>query len=298
MPSSKADALAGVRVALLEARMKSEMGDLVRRYGGLPRFAPAVREAPLDCRDAVAHFLRTLETAAPRIAIFLTGAGVAALFDEAERQGKLAFLSGAFARATLVCRGPKPSAALKRRGLSATISAREPYTSAELLEALSAHDLRNVLVVVVHYGERNDALAEHLRSRGARLHELCLYEWQLPEDTQPMSELVRDALAGEVDAVVFTSQIQARHLLDIATTIHARATFIDAVKSNIVVAAVGPVCRAALEEAGIRPHVVPVNPKMGPLVASLAEYFSRLREGTPIASAFAMRYGGQVGKAG
>jgi uroporphyrinogen-III synthase len=278
MPSSKADALAGVRVALLESRMKSEMGDLVRRYGGLPRFAPAVREAPLDCRDAVADFLRTLETAAPRIAVFLTGAGVAALFDEAERQGKLAFLTDSLAHATLVCRGPKPSAALKRRGLSATISAREPYTSAELLEALSAHDLGNGLVVVVHYGERHDALAEHLRARGAQLHELCLYEWQLPEDTRPMSTLVRDTLAGEVDAIVFTSQIQARHLLEIATTVHARAAFIDAVKSNIVVAAVGPICRAALEDAGIRPHVVPVNPKMGPLVASLAEYFSRLRE--------------------
>jgi len=37
------------------------------------------------------------------------------------------------------------------------------------------------------------------------------------------------------------------------------------------------VCRAALEESGIVPDVVPANPKMGPLVASLAEYFASCR---------------------
>ncbi len=54
----------------------------------------------------------------------------------------------------------------------------------------------------------------------------------------------------------------------------AEAALIDALNSRVVVAAVGPVCRAALEEAGIRPHVVPTNPKMGPLIAALAEHCS------------------------
>ena len=43
----KRDGLHGVRVALLEARMGTELAELVQRYGGVVRSAPAVREAPL-----------------------------------------------------------------------------------------------------------------------------------------------------------------------------------------------------------------------------------------------------------
>jgi len=262
-----------VRVALLESRMSGEMGELVRRYGGIPQCVPAVRETPIDCSGPVSDFLRTLETDAPRVVVFLTGVGATALFDEAERQGRLPFLLDSLSRATLVCRGPKPAAALKRRRLSPAFSIREPYTSNELLEALNDRDLRDVEVVLLHYGERNDTLAHELRARGARLNELCVYEWQLPEDTEPMRALVDDVLAGRVDAVVFTSQIQGRHLLQVASAMGVGAPFVSALNSRTVIATVGPVCCAALEQAGLTPHVVPANPKMGPLVAALAEYF-------------------------
>jgi uroporphyrinogen-III synthase len=278
MPASGSDALAGVSVALLESRMSAAMGELVTRYGGMPRFVPALRETPIDCRAPVAAFLRTLETAADRLVVFLTGAGASVLFDEADRQGRLPFLVEALSGATLVCRGPKPAAALKRRRLTATICAREPYTTAELLDALSGRDLRSVQVTVVHYGERSATLAAELLARGALLHELCVYEWRLPEDTGPMRSLIDDVLAGRVDAVVFTSQIQGRHLLRVAADAGARAPLVEALNSRVVVAAVGPVCRAALEEDGIVPHIVPANPRMGALVASLAGYYAARRQ--------------------
>ena len=277
---SKHDALSGVRVALLEARMSSEMGELVRRYGGIPRFAPAVRETPVDCREQVSVFLDVLEIAARRVVVFLTGVGANALFDEAERLGRLPFLLDALSRATLVCRGPKPAAALKRRGLSVSLAAREPYTSVEVLEALETHDLTGVQVVLLHYGERNHELSRQLLSQGAVLSELCLYEWQLPENTQPMKALIDDVMAGDVDTVVFTSQIQARHLLQIAAGMGVARALVEALNSRVVAAAVGPVCRAALEEAGIRPHVVPTNPKMGPLIAALADYYQTTKTTT------------------
>ena len=280
MTTSRPGALAGVRVALLEARMSGEMGELVRRHGGLPRFAPAVRETAIDCREPVAAFLNTLASPAPRIVVFLTGVGANALLDEAERQGWLPFLLESLSRATLVCRGPKPVAALKRRGLAPTLVARDPFTSAEVLDVLDGRDLNQVPVVLVHYGERNDRLAVAIRERGACLDELCLYEWQLPEDTQPVVDLIGDVLTGKVDSVVFTSQVQGRHLLQIAAAMGLDAALVDALNARVVVAAVGPVCRAALEEAGIVPHVVPTNPKMGPLITALAEYFATCRART------------------
>jgi uroporphyrinogen-III synthase len=261
--------------------MGGEMADLVRRYGGIPRQVPSVRESPTDCTETIAQFLSRLETPQPRAIVFLTGAGVTALFREADRQARLPFLLKSLARATLVCRGPKPAAALKRVGLAATVSAADPYTSREVLDALSRIDLTDIEVDLVHYGERNDTLAGDLRARGARLNELCLYEWLLPDDTQPMKDLIQDVMAGGVDAIVFTSQIQGRHLLRIAAEMEAARSFVAAMNTKVIVAAVGPVCQTALADAGIEPHVVPDNPKMGPLVLALANHCAALLEARP-----------------
>ena len=49
----------------------------------------------------------------------------------------------------------------------------------------------------------------------------------------------------------------------------------DILNRHVVVAAVGPICSAAVEAAGVVPRVVPQNPKMSPLITALAEYFAR-----------------------
>jgi uroporphyrinogen-III synthase len=261
-------------VALLEARMAGELADLVRRYGGVVRSAPAVREAALDCTEIVADFLNRLRVSAHRVHIFLTGAGATALLQEAERQGQLAFAVETLKLGTIVCRGPKPTAALKRYGLSPDVSTPSPYTSSELLEAMAGIDLEGIEATVIHYGERSDVLTGVLRQRGALLDELCVYEWLLPDDVGPLEELAHAIVRRELDAVIFTSQVQWKHLRQVASTLGLADAVIQALDKDIVVAAVGPICSAALTVAGVRPRVVPENPKMGPLVAALAQHFS------------------------
>jgi uroporphyrinogen-III synthase len=262
-----------VRVALLEARMGTELAALVQRYGGVVRSTPAVREAPLDCGDIVAEFVSRLRTPARRVHVFLTGAGAAALLQEVERQGQLSFVVESLKRGTIVCRGPKPAAALKRYGVNSDVLAASPYTSHELLDAMEAVDVAGAEVTIVHYGERNRALADALRGRGAELNELCLYEWRLPDDIGPLKDLARDIVAREIDAVIFTSQVQWKHLLHVASEIGLADAVIDALGADVVVAAVGPICSGALVDAGVNPQVVPESPKMGPLVAALAQYY-------------------------
>jgi uroporphyrinogen-III synthase len=271
----KHSGLDGVRVALLEARMAGELAALVRRYGGIVRSAPAVREAPLDCADAVSEFLNRIAAPFPCVYVFLTGAGVIALFDETQKQGRLRALMASLRSGTIVCRGPKPSAALKRYGINPNIVAASPYTSDELLESMSVIDLRDADVSVVHYGERNETLTSALAQRGATLHELCVYEWRLPDDIGPLQDVVRGLVRRELDAVVFTSQVQWKHLRQVASTLGLAEELVDALSRHLVVAAIGPICSGALIDAGVRPHVVPENPKMSPLVAALAQHFSR-----------------------
>jgi uroporphyrinogen-III synthase len=270
--------LDGVRVALLESRMAGELAGLVRRHGGIVRSARAVREAPLECADAVADFLNRIAEPIPRVHIFLTGAGTSALFDEAQKQGRLTGLIASLKSGTVVCRGPKPTAALKRYGVAPHLVAGSPYTSQELLEAIARVDLTRVEVAIVHYGERNDMLADALLQRGAIVLELAMYEWRLPDDLAPLESVIRALLQGQLDAIIFTSQVQWNHLRLVASRLGLGDELVDRLNREVVVAAIGPICSAALIEAGVRPRIVPNNPKMGALVASLAQHFSQQPE--------------------
>jgi uroporphyrinogen-III synthase len=130
---------------------------------------------------------------------------------------------------------------------------------------------------LVHYGERNSALADALEARGAALEELCLYEWVMPDDVEPLRTLVRDLIDGRVDAVAFTSLVQCRHLFQVAADLGKSEDLVDALSSRVVVAAIGPVCAAALNALGVTPRVLPAHPKMGPMIAALADYFELAR---------------------
>jgi uroporphyrinogen-III synthase len=265
--------LTGTRVALLEARMSHEIADMIRRYGGEPCCAPAVRETPLDSDKQVATFIDHLTNSELQTAVFLTGVGVNALMRVAEKLGREEELLTALRKITVACRGPKPGAVLKRLPVPIAASAAEPYTTKELLEAMQPLTLQDV--GVVHYGERNAQLVQELQARGARVEELMLYEWQLPEDTTPMHELVTNIMEKRIGAVVFTSQVQVRHLFLIAGV--PVGDLVHALNTQTVVASIGPTCTAALREWGVTPHVEPVHPKIGHLLKALNEHMGSKR---------------------
>lgn len=266
--------LKGKRIALLEARLGTELGRLVARHGGEACSFPALREQPVEAADEVAALINDLRARKFSFIIFQTGVGVAALLAEAEKLWQLGELLGALKEITTICRGPKPAAVLARQGLKPQINAPAPYTTAELLAAMDKLELQDKGVAVLHYGERNQALVEALTARGARLAELCLYEWQLPENTAALRNLIGELPRGAFDAVIFTSQIQARHLFQIAQELNRAEELKEALNRQTVVASIGPTCSESLRALGVEPRVEPEHPKMAPLVAALAHYFA------------------------
>jgi uroporphyrinogen-III synthase len=126
----------------------------------------------------------------------------------------------------------------------------------------------------LHYGERSETLAETLLARGALLEELWLYKWLLPEDTRPLEQLVERIIAGDVDALAITCQIQFRHLMEVAARRSLDHALLDAL-TRVVVATVGPTCTAVLHAHGVEVDVIPNSPKMGPLVVSLMRSLDR-----------------------
>jgi uroporphyrinogen-III synthase len=243
--------------------------------GGEPAAVPAVREVAR--LEQVPAFLDVLQSGRFHVAIFLTGVGASQLLREAQRLGRLDDAVSALSALITACRGPKPSAVLRQYGIPVTLRATEPYTTTELLEALSSVPLQGRVVALLHYGERNEPLADALRRRGAVLEELCLYEWRLPLDTAPLAGLVHDIVAGRIDAMAFTSQIQCRHLFTVAAEGHLADELADALRTRVTVAAIGPVCVETLKRYGVTPQLVPTQAKMGLLVTELGAYFKNIR---------------------
>ena len=263
--------LDGRSIVLFETRLRDELAELVRRGGGIPVCVPAVVERQRASGHEVAALLDMVRSGdtAP-VFVFSTGVGARALFDEARGLGRGAELVDAIRRGGSICRGPKSVAALHREGLAATVKAQSPYTTVELIEALASLELTGHPVVLVHYGERNEALVEALTSQGAVLLELLVYQWEMPEDTAPLARAIESIIRGDFDAAAFTTQVQARHLMSIASRIGRRNQLVAALRSRVVVAAVGPTCARVLTELGVPPHVVPDPPKMGSMLEALA----------------------------
>jgi uroporphyrinogen-III synthase len=272
--------LKGARVAILEARMGTELASMVERLGGTPYSAPAVRETALEQPEDIGAFVDALCAGRFAIVVLMTGVGVTALLREAERLGRLDATLTALRKATTVCRGPKPVSVLRRNDVPVGLTAAEPHTTAELLQALSTLDVAGKTIGFLHYGERNETAADALRARGAAVEEVCLYEWRLPEDTAPLERLVDEIIGGHIDAILVTSQIQSRHLFQIAARAGKTRALTDALNTKVVVGAVGPVCASALRDAGVIPHVQPAHPKMGALIVALADYYELTDRGS------------------
>lgn len=264
--------LDGRTVALLESRRSDDMASMVRRIGGLPVCAPSVREV-LRTENVGPAIARLLDGRFDLVVI-LTAAACEALFAEAERQNVLANLIESLKRSTIAARGPKPLLSLRRRGLSAAVVTGKPHTTDELMAALSTSALDGSRILLLHYGEPNAALSAGLTTRGACIDDLSLYDWGLPADLAPLTALIDDTLNGRIDAVLFTSQVQFRHLLSVAESAGIAHDLVQKLRDDVIVGSVGPVCSRALRAAGIVPDVMPHLPNGPSLVQALADYYS------------------------
>jgi uroporphyrinogen-III synthase len=268
------ESLNGARVALLEARRESELASLVKRHGGEPVGVPALREVETDCAEAAGKAVHAAGRAGAVVAV-ATGAGLARFLAVADATGRGAEVRDALKSATVVCRGPKPIAVLKREGLTAHVRAAPPHTTREMLAALETLDLRDHELVFIHDGGGARTVPDWAAERGARVVEVQPYAWALPEDTAPLRQLVRDLADAKLTAVLFTTQVQARHLFALADSMGMKDRLLAALREKVTVGAIGPTTAATLAESGVAAPVMPSQSSMGALVLALARHLAR-----------------------
>jgi uroporphyrinogen-III synthase len=258
----------GKHIAVLEARLGRQLAELVEGRGGVPFHAPALAEVPDLDPAAIAALVQSLEARPAKLAIFQTGAGTQALFKATDALGITARFLQLLEKTTVAVRGPKPTGALRARGVHIDCSAAEPYTTHEVLAALGDVSLAGARVIVQRHGTANAELDSALAARGAEVVEIPTYRWSLPQDTQPLKRLVYALEQGELHAAVFTNAEQVRNLFAIAKTMGKTDALLHGLNA-IVVASIGPVASTALRDARVKVSVEARPPKLGALLSAL-----------------------------
>jgi uroporphyrinogen-III synthase len=260
-------------IAILESRLGEQLSDLVKKRGGVPFHAPALAELPDLDPEMIGALVGSLEQQPAKLFIFQTGVGTRALFAVLDTLR----LSGNFLqmleKAIVAARGPKPTGALRARGVRIDRSAADPFTTKEVLLSIGHVPLEKSRVIIQRHGSVNIELDRALEARGAQVAEIPTYRWALPADTTPLESLVGALERGEIDAAVFTNAEQARNLFAVAAKLDREASLKTALNRTLV-ASIGPVASAALRELSVNVGLESKPPKLGALMSALESALS------------------------
>ncbi|HET7539317.1 MAG TPA: uroporphyrinogen-III synthase [Polyangiaceae bacterium] len=263
--------LTGLQVISFESRLKNETAALLEKHGARVIAAPALREVPLSEIPEAKAFAEAVCEGALDVLVLLTGVGASLLLKAACNYRSRAELSLALSKLTLVCRGPKPSNALKPFGLRPTFSVPEPNTWREIVRKLDRDlPVAGKRIWIQEYGTRNLELIHALSTRGADVRSIHVYSWALPEDTATLKAAILKIVRVQAHVAVFTSALQIEHVLSVAQELGMAPAVRRALNSDVVVASVGPVTSEALERHGIATDISPGHPKLGHLILAVA----------------------------
>ena len=246
--------LAGRTVAVPETREIEVFAAMLERRGAQVIRCPmvAIRDAPDPA--PVLHWSRELAAGSFDDLILLTGEGLRRILGCIERNEpalRERFV-GALTRLRKTTRGPKPARALRELGMKPEIAAERPTTEG-IITSLQPLDLKGRRFGVQLYGtEPNRPLVEFLENVGATVSTVAPYVYADAADDAVILTLLKRILAGEVDAIAFTSTPQVERLFAVAP-----AETITAALAKTVVAAVGPVVADTLRRHGVQARVMP-----------------------------------------
>lgn len=272
---SKKAPLVGRRVAVPETRQMDVLAGLLERRGAHVVRCPLVGIHDVEDSALVDAWIAQAIAQPFDDLILLTGEGLRRLLGFAQRSGSHDAFVAALPRMRSIVRGPKPAKVLRELGVHADLKAEEA-TTAGLIASLSAQRLTGRRIGVQLYGqEPNRPLQEFLRAAGAEVFPVAPYRYADAVEDGKVKSLIQSIIAGEFDAVCFTSSPQLRRLRAVARAENLMENFEQAMRTGVVIAAVGPVVAQTLKAADMPVHLMPENSWfMKPLVQALVDYWA------------------------
>lgn len=260
--------LAGYTVGVTAARRADELGALLERRGATVLHGPAIRIIPLEDDTELLRATRSLLDGPVDVAVATTGIGFRGWVEAAEGWGFGDDLRTTLGKARVLARGPKAKGAIRAAGLVEHWSP-ESEANAELLEYLLESGVDGMRIAVQLHGEPLPEFVDSLRVAGAEVVEIPVYRWTGPADPAPLERLLDAVLAGQVDALSFTSAPAAASVLRAAERGGRLEELLDLLRGRVLVACVGPITAGPLSHKGI-PVVQPDRGRLGSLVRTLS----------------------------
>src|SRR4051794_12345705 len=153
--ASPAGRVRGKRIAVLESRLGRQLVELIEGRGATVFHAPALAEIPDLDPAQIAALIASLEEKPAAVAIFQTGVGTRALFSATDALGLTPRFLAMLEKTVVAARGPKPSAALRARGVRVDRSAADPFTTTEIVQSLRDVPMKGARVLVQRHGTVN-----------------------------------------------------------------------------------------------------------------------------------------------
>ena len=287
--------LTGLRIAITGSRRAPELAHLVKNFGGIPHFAPTIAiEAKQGIPNEIENFITRIIEGSIDYVIFMTGPGVYLFMLAARNLGLENKLVEALNQIIIISRSFKPKYALAKHGVQTDIVPEE-NTSEGIARVLSNYDLQNKKIAILCHGSYPVGLKEQLKTAGAQVIEYSIYKYSLelnengakilksmgfeyktPEE-QKVIELIEEINNGLIDAITFTSPPAVHGLFNIAEVHHMKESLQSSLNNYMIIVAVGPSTKKALEQYSVKVDVIPKVYKIGPMIKALSDYFDQTR---------------------
>jgi uroporphyrinogen-III synthase len=263
--------LTGFTVAVTAERRREEMTALLERRGARVVSAPAISIVPLVDDEALHAATAACIGLAPDLVIAMTGIGFRGWLEAAEGWGMADALRATLGQAKIIARGPKPCGAIRAAGLVEDWAAATESTD-EILRRLLAAGVAGHRVVVQEHGEAQTEFVAALRGAGAAVVEVPVYRWVLPADPSGVRRMADQIVAGQIDAVTFTSAPAVKAFLQVAGPLEGAV--LNRLRDSTLAACVGPVTAAQLTKYDV-PVVTPERYRLGALIRTVTEELPR-----------------------
>ena len=267
--------LHGFTVAVTAARRREELSSLLLRRGARVVEATAIRIVPTQDDAELLAATRSCIAQPPDVVVATTGIGFRGWMEAADGWGLGEQLRSAFSRTELLTRGPKAKGAVRAAGMAEAWSP-DSESSDEVLTRLLSEGVEGRRIAVQLHGEPLPDFMAALRGAGAVAVEVPVYRWLPPEDERPLRRLVEQIATTQVDCVTFTSAPAVASLLRLAREEDRHDAVIEALRTTVLPACVGPVTAGPLQRLGVS-TVQPDRARLGALVRTVVEELPRRR---------------------
>jgi uroporphyrinogen-III synthase len=264
--------LAGITVALTSDRRAHELITAFRRRGAEVLHAPTLRIVPFGEDSRVVAATEELIAHPPDVVIATTAIGFRGWIEAAEAAGLADELFAALGGAQLLARGPKAKGAIRAAGLTESWSA-ESETTQEVIRLLVGQGVAGRRVAVQLHGATAPGQLEQLEQlarAGADVVPVPVYRWGPAPDPAAVQRIVDATCRRLVDAVVFTSAPGTQAFLDAAQAEGRLRETVEAMRTDVLAAAVGPITAEPLTDQGVKP-LVPERGRLGALVRAVTD---------------------------